>query len=69
VRSRPIVQDPGMKPSLPSLVQRTLEGSRMLRLQRNLSDHVIVCGFGSTGASAADTVTEQDDRLLCIEFT
>lgn len=34
------------------LVQRTLEDFRMLRLQRTLSGHVIVCGFGSTGASA-----------------
>jgi len=41
------------------LVQRTLEDFRMLRLQRNLSDHVIVCGFGSTGASAAAELVKQ----------
>jgi voltage-gated potassium channel len=41
------------------LVQRTLEDFRMLRLQRTLSDHVIVCGFGSTGASAAAELVKQ----------
>jgi voltage-gated potassium channel len=41
------------------LVQRTLEDFRMLRLQRNLSAHVIVCGFGSTGASAAAELVKQ----------
>jgi len=35
------------------LIQRLLEEWRMTRLQRELEDHVIVCGFGHSGSIAA----------------
>lgn len=35
------------------VVSKMLEGYRMAKLQRRLSNHVIVCGYGHTGRSAA----------------
>lgn len=35
------------------VLQRWLENWRMSRLQRHLKEHVIICGFGHTGQSAA----------------
>jgi voltage-gated potassium channel len=35
------------------VLQRLIEEWRMLRLQRELQDHVIVCGFGHSGSIAA----------------
>jgi voltage-gated potassium channel len=35
------------------LIQRLLEDWRMTRLQSDLHDHVIVCGYGNSGAIAA----------------
>jgi len=35
------------------VVQRVIEDWRMSRLQRRLSDHVVICGFGNNGKSAA----------------
>jgi voltage-gated potassium channel len=36
------------------VIQRVIEDWRMQRLQRRLSDHVIVCGFSNSGRSAVD---------------
>lgn len=41
------------------LIQRAVEDFRMLRLQRNLSDHVVVCGYGGTGQHAAAELVRQ----------
>ncbi|MGE0113524.1 MAG: TrkA family potassium uptake protein [Steroidobacteraceae bacterium] len=35
------------------VVQRVIEDWRMSRLQQRLADHVVVCGFGNNGKSAA----------------
>ncbi|NJO12696.1 MAG: hypothetical protein HC872_03615 [Gammaproteobacteria bacterium] len=35
------------------LLQRVLEDWRMLRLQRKMKDHIVICGFGSSGEIAA----------------
>ena len=35
------------------LLQRMLEDWRMKRLQRKLAGHVVLCGFGSSGETAA----------------
>ena len=35
------------------IIQRLIEEWRMLRLQRELKDHVILCGYGHSGAIAA----------------
>jgi voltage-gated potassium channel len=35
------------------VLQRWLETRRMMRLQKTLSDHIIVCGYGHSGQSAA----------------
>lgn len=35
------------------VVQRIIEDWKMTRLQRRLSDHVVICGFGNSGRSAA----------------
>lgn len=35
------------------VVSKMLEGYRMAKLQRRLNDHIIVCGYGHTGRSAA----------------
>jgi voltage-gated potassium channel len=35
------------------VIQRVIEDFRMRRLQQRLRDHVVICGFGSTGRTAA----------------
>ena len=35
------------------VIQRLIEEWRMLRLQRELKDHVILCGYGHSGSIAA----------------
>jgi len=42
------------------VLQRTLEDFRMRRLQRKLKGHVVVCGFGLVGRSAADELVLRD---------
>ncbi len=41
------------------LIQRSMEDFRMLRLQRNLLKHVVVCGYGATGQNAAAELVRQ----------
>ncbi len=37
-------------------VQKLVEDFRLKRLQQNLTDHVVVCGFGFSGRTAADEI-------------
>ena len=41
------------------LVQRALEDYRMLRLQKKMTGHVIICGYGSVGRFAAAELVRQ----------
>jgi voltage-gated potassium channel len=41
------------------LIQRLLEEWRMTRLQRDLENHVVVCGFGYSGAIAAAELVQR----------
>jgi len=41
------------------LIQRLLEEWRMTRLQRELEDHVILCGYGHSGSIAASELLER----------
>jgi voltage-gated potassium channel len=41
------------------LIQRLLEEWRMTQLQRELEDHVILCGFGHSGSIAASELLER----------
>ena len=52
------------------VLQRLIEEWRMLRLQRELKDHVILCGFGHSGSIAAHELLLRGwtaDRLLIID--
>ena len=41
------------------VIQKTLEDFRMARLQKRLSAHVIICGFGHSGQTAARELVER----------
>jgi voltage-gated potassium channel len=41
------------------VIQKTLEDFRMARLQKRLSGHVIICGFGHSGQTAARELVER----------
>ena len=57
-------------------VQKIVEDFRLKRLQQNLADHIVVCGFGFSGHTAADEIVaggtprnqvlviEQNERVL-----
>jgi voltage-gated potassium channel len=52
------------------VVQRFIEEWRMLRLQRELRDHVILCGYGHSGSIAAGELIMRGwdpERILVIE--
>ena len=52
------------------LIQRLLEEWRMTRLQRDLADHVIVCGYGHSGSIAAAELLQRGwsgERITVID--
>jgi len=52
------------------LIQRLLEEWRMTRLQRELADHVIVCGYGHSGSIAAAELLQRgwsSERITVID--
>jgi voltage-gated potassium channel len=52
------------------LIQRLLEEWRMTRLQRDLEDHVILCGYGHSGSIAASELRERgwsSERITVID--
>lgn len=56
--------------TLEVLTERTREGLRVTRWRRRVRDHVIICGFGTKGRSAAAAVVGQGtphDRVVVIE--
>lgn len=48
------------------LIQRTLERIRIRRRQARMKDHVVVCGFGNGGESAAAELVTRGTRPDCI---
>ena len=44
-------------------IQKIVEGFRLKRLQQNLADHVVVCGFGFSGHTAADEIVASGTPL------
>lgn len=48
------------------LIQRTLERIRIRRRQARMRDHVVVCGFGNGGESAAHELVTRGTRPDCI---
>lgn len=48
------------------VLQRWLEARRMNRLQRTMQDHLIICGFGHSGESAAQEATARGTPASCI---
>lgn len=52
------------------VVQRLVEEWRMIRLQRELTDHVIICGYGHAGSIAASELLLrgwQPDRITVVD--
>lgn len=59
------------------VVSKMLEGYRMAKLQRRLSNHIILCGYGHTGRSAAlelaakgcpaDNIIAIDNNEQCVQ--
>ena len=49
------------------LFQRWIENWRMKRMHEDLSDHVIVCGFGHSGQSAAQELSSRGVRVLVMD--
>ena len=52
------------------VIQRVIEGFRMRRLQQRLRDHVVICGFGSTGRTAAEELVSKgqpSDTIIVID--
>jgi voltage-gated potassium channel len=52
------------------VLQRLIEDIRMRRLQADLQDHVVICGFGHSGRSAAREMTSRGiaaGRVLVID--
>lgn len=52
------------------VVSKMLEGYRMAKLQRRLSNHIIICGYGHTGRSAALELAAKgcpSDNIIAIE--
>lgn len=52
------------------VVQRIVEDFRMSRIQANMKDHVILCGYGRSGAIAADEMVARGqplDRIVAID--
>lgn len=49
------------------LFQRWMENWRMKRMHEELSDHVIVCGFGHSGQSAAQELSSRGVRVLVMD--
>lgn len=50
------------------LLQRWIEAWRMRKLQQNLRDHVIVCGFGHSGQSAASELSSRGVTVLVMDI-
>lgn len=48
------------------LIQRTLERIRLRRRQARMKDHVVLCGFGNGGESAASELVTRGTRPDCI---
>jgi voltage-gated potassium channel len=44
------------------VIQRVIEDFRMRRLQQRLRDHIVICGFGSTGRTAAEELVSKGQR-------
>lgn len=54
------------------VLQRFIEELRMQRLQARLQDHVVICGFGHSGRSAAQEIVKRGtspDSVLVIDRT
>ncbi len=52
------------------ILRQYMEGYRMAKLQANLRDHIIVCGFGHTGLSSVKELLARGttpDRILVID--
>ena len=49
------------------LLQKWIEGWRMKRMQMGLSGHVIVCGYGHSGQSAAMEIAACDNTVVVID--
>jgi voltage-gated potassium channel len=52
------------------IIQRLLEEWRMARLQRELTEHVVLCGYGRSGAIAAAELVQRGwerDRIVVID--
>lgn len=52
------------------VVQRIVEDFRMSRIQASMKDHVILCGYGRSGAIAADEMVARGqplDRIVAID--
>lgn len=49
------------------LLQKWIEAWRMKRMQDNLSGHVIVCGFGHSGQSAAHELSSRGVTVLVMD--
>lgn len=52
------------------IIQRLIEEWRMTRLQRNLQDHVVLCGYGDSGSVAAAELQLRGwdpDRIVVID--
>ncbi len=47
-------------------VQKMVEDFRLRRLQQNLTDHVVVCGFGFSGRTAADEIVASGTPASCV---
>lgn len=48
------------------MIQRWLEKLRMQRLHKSLTDHVIICGFGHSGQTAAKEVAQSSSASVVI---
>lgn len=54
------------------VVQRVMEDLRLARLQRKLSGHVVICGFGDSGGVAAAEIIasgRQADQVVVVDRT
>ncbi|WP_420465711.1 potassium channel family protein [Panacagrimonas sp.] len=50
------------------LLQKWIEGWRMKRMQSGLKDHVIICGYGHSGQSAAKEIVACDGDAVVIDL-
>ena len=54
------------------VIQKAFEGFRMRRLQQRLRDHIVICGFGHTGRTAAEELVSKGhppDAIVVIDLS